>query len=274
MTFRAPLFRRLPIPEVRQDWLWSTPDVLLKPPGSNPTAQYDWPNPRGAPYPIELRTWTNDLIRITLAPLPAPAQYDWPNPRGAEYSVVLRTWFNNLSQSTLAPIGPKPFAQADWPNPIPYQQPVRDFIWPTADTLLKPPGLNPFALYDWPVPKGAAFSTELRTFLQGTIVELEAPPSFIPAITVTLTDVLNVPIPNLTGLKVAWWDNPLLVSQGAAQVTFTAQTTNASGVLSVNSLSGSSLTAGQTGWIEVTDSDGTISQVPIGKIAGGPITVH
>jgi hypothetical protein len=62
-------------------------------------------------------------------------------------------------------------------------------------------------------------------------------------------------------------------AQIASTVNGTGATTDASGVLSVTTLTGSALSAGQTGWIEVTDSDGTVGQSPIGKVAAGPITV-
>lgn len=96
---------------------------------------------------------------------------------------------------------------------------------------------------------------------------------FTPTISVTLTDVNNAIIPNLLGLYVAWWDDPLIVDGTAATLTWSGQSTNSNGVLSVTSVPGSALAAGEVGWIEVTDSDGTVTQSPVAKVAAGPIQV-
>lgn len=96
---------------------------------------------------------------------------------------------------------------------------------------------------------------------------------FTPTISVTLTDVNNAIIPNLSGLYVAWWDDPLIVDGTAATLTWSGQSTNSSGMLSVTSVPGSALAAGEVGWIEVTNSDGTITQSPVAKVAAGPIQV-
>lgn len=98
--------------------------------------------------------------------------------------------------------------------------------------------------------------------------------AFVASISVTLTDVLNVAIPGLTGLIWAWWDSPVVSSQVAPAAQGTGATTDAAGAFSITTLPGSALTVGQTGWLEVTDSDGTVGQSPIGKVAAGPIVVN
>jgi hypothetical protein len=95
----------------------------------------------------------------------------------------------------------------------------------------------------------------------------------VVTISVTLTDVNNDAIPNLSGLIWAWWDDPIVNTQVAPVVTGTGATTDASGVFEVT-LTGTALTAGGVGWVEITDSDGTVSQSPIGKVAAGPVTVQ
>ncbi len=92
------------------------------------------------------------------------------------------------------------------------------------------------------------------------------------SLSVTLTDLNNDAIPNLTGLKWAFWDDPIVNTQVAPTVTGTGATTDSSGVFTV-SLAGSALGVGDTGWVEITDSDGTVSQSPIGKVAAGPVVV-
>lgn len=99
--------------------------------------------------------------------------------------------------------------------------------------------------------------------------------AFTPRISVTLTDANNDPIPNLTGLRAAWWDQPVLNNQVSPVKVWTAQTTDASGVLFTDEVvTGSALGNGGVGWLEVTDSDGTTSQSPVANVAAGPITVH
>ena len=97
--------------------------------------------------------------------------------------------------------------------------------------------------------------------------------AYTPTISVTLKDLNNAIVPNLTGLAWAWWDSPNVASQVAPTVKGSGATTNSSGVFSITMLTGSALTAGQIGWIEITNSDGTVSQSPVGKVAAGPIQV-
>tara|TARA_R110000868_G_scaffold323523_5_gene584456 strand:- start:393 stop:761 length:369 start_codon:yes stop_codon:yes gene_type:complete len=93
------------------------------------------------------------------------------------------------------------------------------------------------------------------------------------SISVTLTDASNLPIASLTGLRWAWWDSSTLSTQVAPVIKGSGATTDTSGVFSVTTLTGSALTAGQVGWIEVSDSDGTTSQSPVAKVAAGPVPV-
>jgi hypothetical protein len=48
--------------------------------------------------------------------------------------------------------------------------------------------------------------------------------------------------------------------------------TDASGIFTVT-LSNSTKTAGQVGWLTVTNSDGTTTQSPVNKAFSGPVTV-
>ena len=97
--------------------------------------------------------------------------------------------------------------------------------------------------------------------------------AYVPTINVILTDAANAVLANLTGLRWAWWDAPTVNTQVAPVIKGSGATTDASGVLSVTTLTGSALTVGQIGWIEVSDSDGTLSQTPVGKVAAGPVGV-
>jgi lysophospholipase L1-like esterase len=90
-------------------------------------------------------------------------------------------------------------------------------------------------------------------------------------VTLTLTDSTGSPRANLSGLKWAFFDQvrpdifAAPTSQGAVA------TTDGSGqlVISVNT----SLSSGSTGWLDITDSDGTTTQSPAAKAFSGPVVL-
>jgi hypothetical protein len=88
-------------------------------------------------------------------------------------------------------------------------------------------------------------------------------------VTVTLTTDGTTPAANLTGLQGAFFDSPQPGSFDAPAFTFTGESTDASGVLSVQGQS--VLTGGGVGWLEVTDSDGTTAMEHSGF--AGPVEV-
>lgn len=234
-----------------------------------PFKQHDWPNPRGA-TPLPQAFVSGSPLTLRSAPVPTPfAQADWPVP--ASYRQPLREG-TAATPLTLQSSGVKPFLQTEWPVPDGYRQPRRGGTEPTALTL-RDNGVAPFSQSDWPVPKGYAPTFQLSYSLD--LLQSTLKPGFVASISVTLTDANNAPLANLTGLRWAWWDQPVVNSQASPSVTGTAATTDASGVFSVTTLAGSTLTAaGQIGWLEVTDSDGTSSQSPVANVAAGPITVQ
>lgn len=95
--------------------------------------------------------------------------------------------------------------------------------------------------------------------------------SLATTVTVTLTTDGSTPVANQTGLKWAFWDqvNPNSKIAPVAKGTAGA-VTGGNGTFSV-SITGTALAAGQAGWLEVTNSDGTVNQAG-GKIASGPVT--
>ncbi len=100
---------------------------------------------------------------------------------------------------------------------------------------------------------------------------LFAAPAVITA-TVTLTSDGTTPRASLTGLKWAWFDQVTPNLFVAPTDKGAAATTNASGVMTVT-LTNTAKTAGQVGWLVVTDSDGTVAQSPSAKAFAGPVTV-
>lgn len=93
-----------------------------------------------------------------------------------------------------------------------------------------------------------------------------------PTATLTLTTDGTTPAASLTGLKWAWFDQVSPGSFVAPTAKGTAGSTNGSGVFSVN-ITGTALTAGQIGWLIVTNSDGTTTQSPAAKAFSGPVMV-
>ena len=90
----------------------------------------------------------------------------------------------------------------------------------------------------------------------------------------TVTSTLStsgVAAANLTGLRWSWWDVPYPSRRGPAASEGTGATTNGSGVITLTVYT--RLAAAGIGWLEVTQSDGTVSQSPTPKLASGPAAV-
>ena len=91
-------------------------------------------------------------------------------------------------------------------------------------------------------------------------------------VTVRLVNVAGVPRANLRGLRWAWFDTPRPGEMEAPTDQGVVGETDASGILRV-SLPNSSLSAGEVGYLVVTDSDGTPSQSPSHKAFSAPLAV-
>lgn len=80
-------------------------------------------------------------------------------------------------------------------------------------------------------------------------------------------------MPSLTGLRWAFYDTTDPSAWAAGPVDKgSSESTDGSGDLVV-SLPNTTLTAGQVGWLIVTDSDGTVTQSPPCRSFCGPVTV-
>jgi hypothetical protein len=164
-----PYFQQLP----------PAPAVGGKPAGTN----YDFPNPRGRPFPADLRTFFNAVELQLIGQdkffgVGGPS-YDYPNPRGAAYPVALQTFVSPVFIGVLAAA---PTAQTDWPNPRgrPFPADLRSFLNAVELQLI---GQDKFfgvggPTYDWPNPRGAAYPVALRTFVSPVFIgALGAPPA-------------------------------------------------------------------------------------------------
>lgn len=93
--------------------------------GQGPT--YAYPNPRGYSYPLENRTQASFPLTLS-SMLPPFYQLNWPNPRGAIYASDLRTFLDPLKLNLLnkdkffGGAGQTP-ANLDWPLPRGYSYP-------------------------------------------------------------------------------------------------------------------------------------------------------
>lgn len=112
---------------------------------------------------------------------------------------------------------------------------------------------------------------------QGLIVITYTPVTTTKTITVTLINESGVPRSNLSALKWAFWDyaTPALIfsNTAAPSASGASGSTNALGVFTA-AVSLSSLTAGQYGWLVITNSDGTLSQSPKHSAFSGPVVVR
>lgn len=91
-------------------------------------------------------------------------------------------------------------------------------------------------------------------------------------VTITLVTAANAAEANLSSLKWAWFDQVTPNLFAAPTDVGTAETTDANGVLTIP-LPNTTKTAGQVGWLIVTNSDGTTNQNPAHKCFSGPCAV-
>jgi hypothetical protein len=177
-----------PAPRRAVDLLtWAPPvslGILVAPPAPLPFNQGDWPVPRGPLGGIELRTWIQPVAlnllgqdRFFGGPGQPPPNLDWPVPRGAFRPDL--TWLQALAAQLTAPPPPEPFALLDWPNPPGPRAATELRTWLQAVplNLLGRDNLPPFRS-DQSVPRGAARSIELLTWLQSLNQATSEPPPF------------------------------------------------------------------------------------------------
>ena len=90
-------------------------------------------------------------------------------------------------------------------------------------------------------------------------------------VSITLVDVNGNGLPNLTGLKWAYYDQTTPDLTHAPSDFGAVATTNALGVISITV--NSSQVAGSYGWLVVTNSDGTTTQSPPHSSFSGPVVL-
>lgn len=81
----------------------------------------------------------------------------------------------------------------------------------------------------------------------------------------------TTPQASLSGLKWSQFDG-LPGNMGAPKNEGTGATTDVNGLFDVI-LPGTTKSTGQDAWIDITDSDGSVSQTPPAKVYSGPFTV-
>lgn len=102
-------------------------------------------------------------------------------------------------------------------------------------------------------------------------ITIAAAPASSVALTLTAPDG-TTPRANLTGLKWAFFDQVTPDLFAAPTAKGAGETTDGAGVLALN-ITGTALAPGAIGWLDVTDSDGTITQSPSAKAFSGPVVV-
>ena len=114
----------------------------------------------------------------------------------------------------------------------------------------------------------------LASTLSASLTAQMAGTSVSPQLTATLTlvDESGVPMANLTNLKCCWFDQVTPDLFQAPTDVSSTETTSGSGVFAFP-IPNSTLTTGQTGWLVVTNSDGTEGQNPAHLAFAGPLDV-
>jgi hypothetical protein len=175
--------------------------------GAKPVAPGDPSLPAARIYPVSLRTW-NGQVNLGLigkdsmfgGPGRPLSNFDWQLPRVSRRAIGDA---QRASPALLSATPPAPFVNADWQLP---RVPVRfDGSWSTIVVVIPPPPFSPlqsqlvkapdrvdrtwstnllestltpsvaaapFVQADWQLPRSAAYSTILRTWLQGVAVNL------------------------------------------------------------------------------------------------------
>lgn len=138
--------------------------------GGQPPSYQTFPNPRGKPTPMELLSWTNDLVRTTLTPFVQPplTPADWPLPATKPMAVALRTHLSYYVIDDSAP-----FRQTEWPVPIRVSdsRALRIFTTP-LQVLLTGVDILPFRQTEWPIPLPKSVLHDLRTSTRAAAVYL------------------------------------------------------------------------------------------------------
>lgn len=154
---------------------WLLKDKFFGGPGQ-PPSPFHQPNPRGYPYPIDGRTWTQALYLLNgkdqfFGAAGESATYDWPNPLGRAFPLDNRTEADATEFWLLVQTA-APFAQTDWPNPsrLAWSPETRSIAAQSPSWIFQPP-----QTIDWPNPSGPRFPLENRTQADATEFWLLSP---------------------------------------------------------------------------------------------------
>lgn len=142
-----------------------------------PQLNFDWPNPQAPRRASDLRSLVSSGLALTVIPPPRPpACYDWPVPRGRIGAISLRTFSSaGLQSAVVAPIVMPAGALTDWPNPrgaVPAIATRTSISYITSGWDSLQSQLN----YDWPnPPKAAPRSVDLLTAINSGLTVPPAP---------------------------------------------------------------------------------------------------
>lgn len=122
--------------------------------------------------------------------------------------------------------------------------------------------------FDGRHPSGV-WHARLASMIQQRIGNICRATTSTRTVSLTLTTDGTTPAASLTGLKWAWYDEATPDRHAVPADSGLAETTDGSGVLTISVRS--TLTAGQTGWLIVTNSDG--NPATNHSVFAGPVTV-
>lgn len=162
----------------RFGWTYSAFVQTIPPPPLPPinSINYDWPNPRGPVWNVNVLNFVKSAFAPTISALaPPPLNYDWPNPGRPRSSIRLLDWLQNGISPIIPTLGDFVLRTAvvgrlpatDWRAAVASQSGV------FSSRNLFPATAVPFSIDTYPVPKGAARSMDLLTWINPAIIRTQ-----------------------------------------------------------------------------------------------------
>jgi hypothetical protein len=146
-----------------RSWLVSLPRPLWA--SVQPPTATDFSNPRGPASSItDLLGHAATPLSVLAALQGIPRVFEWPNPRGAIYLPENRTWI--VSRAGLLPPPPVPAHLTDWPNPRGPPFPADGRTWLVSmPAAYRPLPVLPPKAFDYPNPRGPIYPLSNRGFV-------------------------------------------------------------------------------------------------------------
>lgn len=195
-----------PWPVTLRTWTQNLQQTTLAQPSTVPFNQYNWPTPRGAQvYPVNLRTHIYFYVTDDNVP-PQASDITSQVPRARDFPSALRT---HIASSLPILISVRaPYQERNWPTipGAPYPSPLRTQTTSLLQTTLAPTIEVPAGATHTELPRPAGYPSELRT----TALDLQqttlAPPAAAPP---PVLSAFELPQPTVYPSELRTWVAPL-----------------------------------------------------------------